>query len=272
MPVYHTEQLKQKINERMKRILKRKKGFTLIELLVVIAIIAILAAMLLPVLAAAKRRAQRINCVSNLKQVNLALRIWEGDNGNQYPMAVSTSAGGCMEAVSDQTTLGKYTAYGITNIFCDCSNEMSTTKIFVCPSDSSRNYATNFGELAQTTPGTTPGAGTNGISYFVCGDANEGYPQMVLDGDRNLGTTVTAPAMSIYMNNGWALGTVAGSAQGATVGPDWAWSANDIHLKVGNIGLADGSVEEESANGLQNALAYATNGTPWANQYFNFPQ
>ncbi|MGH7981001.1 MAG: type II secretion system protein, partial [Limisphaerales bacterium] len=81
----------------MKRILKRKKGFTLIELLVVIAIIAILAAMLLPVLAAAKRRAQRINCVSNLRQVGLAMRIWEGDNGNAYPMAVSTSAGGSME-------------------------------------------------------------------------------------------------------------------------------------------------------------------------------
>ena len=254
----------------MKRILKRKKGFTLIELLVVIAIIAILAAMLLPVLAAAKRRAQRINCVSNLRQVNIAMRIWEGDNGNAYPMAVSTSAGGSMEFLADQTTGGKYSSYGITNVYDDCSNEMSTTKIFWCPADSSRSYASNFTELAQLSP-TSGGAGTNAISYFVCGDASETYPQMVLDGDRNIGTTTSAPAGSINMNNGYSLNPTTVGAQSAP-GPSWAWSANDLHLKVGNVGFADGSVAEESGSGLQNALAYATNGTPYAIQWFNFPQ
>jgi prepilin-type N-terminal cleavage/methylation domain-containing protein len=256
----------------MKRILKRKRAFTLIELLVVIAIIAILAAMLLPVLAAAKRRAQRINCVSNLKQVNLAFRIWEGDNNNLYPMAVSTSAGGALETVANQTTKVMQPE-GITNVFCVMSNELSTPKVLICPSDSTRGAATNFQELGQITPGTTQGLGTNGISFFVCGDATEAYPQMVLDGDRNVGIAGGAtpasgqPAATIGFTSGWALG----SATPGEPGPLWGWSANDMHLKVGNIGLADGSVQEESVNGLETALSYATNGTPWGVQYFNFP-
>src|SRR5580692_10687731 len=73
------------------------KGFTLVALLVIIAVLALLAAMLLPALAAAKKKAQRINCVNNLKQCGLAFRIWESDNGDQYPMSVSTSKGGTLE-------------------------------------------------------------------------------------------------------------------------------------------------------------------------------
>jgi len=65
--------------------MKSSRGFTLIELLVVIAIIAILAAILFPVFAQAREKARAITCVSNMKQIGLAMLMYAQDNDELLP-------------------------------------------------------------------------------------------------------------------------------------------------------------------------------------------
>ena len=65
--------------------MSRRSGFTLIELLVVIAIIAILAAILFPVFARARAKAQQNNCLSNVKQLELGVQMYCSDNNQKFP-------------------------------------------------------------------------------------------------------------------------------------------------------------------------------------------
>jgi type II secretory pathway pseudopilin PulG len=197
---------------------KRCDAMTLVEVLAVMAVVLLLGLFLLPSIMPnrnIRNRALRIQCVNNLKQVGLAYRVWEGDHGNYYPMFVSETNGGTMEFTTGRNAWRHFQVM---------SNELSTPRVLICPADSDRWFAaTNFIWLNNSN-----------LSFFVGSVSNETNPQMILSGDHNItnGTPVRNGLLELTTNN-----------------PS-GWTA-EMHEKVGNVGLADGSVQQVSISGLR---------------------
>lgn len=210
------------------------RGLTRTDVLVAV----MLAVLLVVLVMAMPRREARITCVANLRQVGMALRVWEEDNGSgntnsQWSSLLETNA---QTVGLNAGQVAWINAMGITNFG-------RSAKILQCSSD-------------KETPTTTSTAGLKiRISYFLNMDASAGFPQEIMAGDDNLaiGGIPAKPGVQMLPSNALV-----------------SWTRTR-HRFVGNIALADGSVEQTSSVGLQSAAAYSFMGTPFATNRLAIP-
>jgi len=197
---------------------RRTEGLTLTEVIYSLAVIVVVvAAVLYPQLRPRRKGCHcRPSCVSNLKQVGLAFRMFSQDHGDKFPWAVSTNEGGTLEYADSADVFRHFVAI---------SNELPSPKPLTCNGDVRRTKASAWHQLTNN---------TDHLSYFVGLDADESRPQTIISGDRNL-TTNGKPALGVVTISS---GTVLGFTR-------------ELHRTHGNIALGDGSAQQVSNAELQ---------------------
>jgi competence protein ComGC len=194
-------------------------ALTLVEVLAIVAVASLLLCLGVAWLIRARQRSGSICCNCNLKQIGLSFRVWEGDHNDKYPMQTSVTNGGTMELANGSTAWVN---------FAVMSNELSTPKVLICPADMTRFYAANF----------TTDFNNGKVSYFVSLDASSDQPEIFLSGDENFaigGVPVKSGLLELSTN----------------MAITWTTAR---HKFIGNIGLADGSVQQITTTNLQLAI------------------
>ncbi len=232
-----------------------QSGFTLIELLVVIAIIALLAAILFPVFASAREKARSIACLSNQKQIGLAVTQYVQDYDERYPQEhpptnnpALDDNNGQMEAVDYGSPFEKimpYVAGGTGG-----GTASLRQQLFVCPDDPDPHGV----ELGAACTGTAPAPGITSYlvnAYFLFGATLAQVPNpattiYLAERDGQFCDVHVHP----WLGETWKGGSYSGGAPAPVVScvsnPDGLFApASGRHTQGANYAFADGHAKWE---------------------------
>jgi prepilin-type processing-associated H-X9-DG protein len=210
-------------------------AFTRAELAALLAALALLAMVVLPALANTGQRAQRLTCVSNLREIGQSFIAWSSEFGNRLPMQVPVTEGGTWNyALGNNAWFQFYTL----------SNHVRTPRIFVCPSDPEKRPADSLLSVSFDGGFIHVTYRNNALSYVIGHPLIEARPD-ILSTDRNLAGSFLTGGCTYW-------GSSRSIPRPPFIGAGWT---DTLHNNSGNVLFGDGRVEQLSSLGLRQRLA-----------------
>ncbi len=248
------------------------RGFSLVELLVVIAIIAILAGLLLPALAASKRRANAVVCINNQRQLVTAWRLYSLDNNDELvvnnPANTFTPTGGVLPSWS----LGNH-IYGSpdgTNVSLLMSNRVGSlgsfvqsVRLFRCPSDKSQTKLSNGRPYPRLRSYSMPRM-LNGFPIDIAG-----YNSEVFRKHSDLQRVKRSDWIVFMDTHEDSIGTCSFTPLRDAVTGFWGKYPASRHGRAGTLGYDDGHAEVKKWVDDRTVVPVVGNFPPVADQFTN---
>jgi prepilin-type N-terminal cleavage/methylation domain-containing protein/prepilin-type processing-associated H-X9-DG protein len=227
------------------------QGFTLIELLVVMAIIAILAAMLLPVLANAKKQGQSAKCRSNLRQLQIAWILYVGDNNDHIAQNVASDAPGFATSPTDPSAQPgqPYASWVLGDVsVLTPSNDECTNAAFIAHG-LLYTYAGSVGIYKCPADIKTDGHGNASVRSYSMNAWMNGIPEWTaspaqIDFIKIASIIKPPPTMAlVFLDENPASINDGYWAQNLASSNTWIDSPAHYHVNSGNLSFADGHAE-----------------------------
>ena len=171
----------------MRRHIRFGRGFTLVEILVVVGIIVLLIGILMPALGRAREVSRRVTCLSNLRQVHLALGFYAQDNHDRVPLGYR-SGNKQFNSMVYSSTAQRLVEFGLLY----AAGRMSEPRVFYCPSESDTR------SMFNTPENPWPPDGVNAGSQVYCGYGFR--PEVQLPDDPSAAPTVMMPKLAAFRN------------------------------------------------------------------------
>ena len=212
-------------------------------------LLGILVLVALPALANSRARADRIACANNLRQIGTGVLLWAHEHDDAPPFDIPVTQGGTRRHLLSANTWLH---------FSWLSNQLSTPRLFLCPSDSgvpARDFTGN-----PASGYLHPNFANRATSYFIA-HASFSTPAAVLAGDRNIRTGAALENCSRF--NGALI-----SSPNPSIGLAWV---GGLHGAEGNLLLFDGQVAQADPTDLRK-LVFESGGTESAGLHYIAPR